>query len=106
MTDVVQNFLILVIVIGAAFALIPVIGYLGTWVFTGKQMKKEWSLFNKEVASGKCGFTTLRKSHIKKPNFSKFIFEKLGFFHCSVKAPFNGITKIWPYLRMIRYLLA
>ncbi|MFA1512670.1 hypothetical protein ACDN41_25920 [Priestia aryabhattai] len=46
MTDVVQNFLILVIVIGAALALIPVIGYLGTWVFNGKQMKKEWSLFN------------------------------------------------------------
>ncbi|MBX9996899.1 MULTISPECIES: hypothetical protein [Priestia] len=48
MTDVVQNFLILVIVIGAALTLIPVIGYLGTWVFNGKQIKKEWSLFNKE----------------------------------------------------------
>ncbi|MFT7828294.1 MULTISPECIES: hypothetical protein [Priestia] len=41
MTDVVRNFLILVLVIGAAFALIPVMGYLGTWVFNGKQMKKE-----------------------------------------------------------------
>ncbi|MBX4163544.1 MULTISPECIES: hypothetical protein [Priestia] len=41
MTDVVRNFLILVLVIGAALALIPVMGYLGTWVFNGKQMKKE-----------------------------------------------------------------
>ncbi len=48
MTDVVQNFLILIIVIGAALALIPVIGYLGTWVFGGKQMKKEWSSFNEQ----------------------------------------------------------
>ncbi|MEM5003337.1 hypothetical protein, partial [Priestia megaterium] len=48
MTDVVQNFLILVIVIGAALTLIPVIGYLGTWVFDGKQMKKEWSSFNEQ----------------------------------------------------------
>lgn len=48
MTDVVQNFLILVIVIGAALTLIPVIGYLGTWVFGGKQMKKEWSSFNEQ----------------------------------------------------------
>ncbi|MEM5003147.1 hypothetical protein, partial [Priestia megaterium] len=48
MTDVVQNFLILVIVIGAALTLIPVIGYLGTWVFGGKQMKKVWSSFNEE----------------------------------------------------------
>ncbi|MGG3271640.1 hypothetical protein ABEP16_22260 [Priestia aryabhattai] len=48
MTDVVRNFLILVLVMGAALALIPVIGYLGTWVFNGKQMKKEWSLFNEE----------------------------------------------------------
>jgi membrane protein DedA with SNARE-associated domain len=48
MTDVVQNFLILVIIIGAALVLIPVIGYLGTWVFGGKQMKKEWSSFNEQ----------------------------------------------------------
>ncbi|WP_340598801.1 hypothetical protein [Priestia megaterium] len=48
MTDVVQNFLILVIVIGAALTLIPVIGYLGIWVFGGRQMKKEWSSFNEE----------------------------------------------------------
>ncbi|MED5121685.1 hypothetical protein RH165_27295 [Priestia megaterium] len=48
MTDVVHNFLILVIVIGAALALIPGIGYLGIWVFGGKQMKKEWSSFNKQ----------------------------------------------------------
>ncbi|WP_421085581.1 hypothetical protein ACN5XJ_27000 (plasmid) [Priestia sp. MF3] len=48
MTDVVQNFLIFVIVIGTALALVPVIGYLGTWVFGGKQMKKEWSSFNEQ----------------------------------------------------------
>ncbi|NLR46362.1 hypothetical protein [Priestia megaterium] len=48
MTDVVQNFLILIIVIGVALALIPVIGYLGTWVFGGKQMKKERSSFNEQ----------------------------------------------------------
>ena len=50
MTDVVRNFLILilVLVIGAALALIPAIGYLGTWVFGGKQMKKEWSSLNED----------------------------------------------------------
>ena len=36
------------LVIGGALALIPVIGYLGTWFFNGKQMKKEWSLLNEE----------------------------------------------------------
>ncbi|MED4030386.1 hypothetical protein P4672_29835 [Priestia megaterium] len=48
MTDVVRNFLILVLVIGAALALIPAIGYLGTWIFVGKQMKKEWSSLNED----------------------------------------------------------
>jgi hypothetical protein len=48
MTDIVRNFLILVLIIGAALALIPAIGYLGTWVFGGKQMKKEWSSLNED----------------------------------------------------------
>lgn len=37
-----------ILIIKAALALIAVIGYLGTWIFGGKQMKKEQASFNEE----------------------------------------------------------
>src|SRR5213080_279757 len=45
------------------------------------------------VASGKCGFTALGNSNIKKPNFSALKLRKLGFFCCLTKAPVCLILK-------------
>ncbi|MEQ7807845.1 hypothetical protein [Priestia aryabhattai] len=43
-----ENFFILIILIIAALALIPVLMYFSKWILHGKKMKREWNAFNEE----------------------------------------------------------
>ncbi|MBE2977805.1 hypothetical protein [Priestia megaterium] len=47
-TQITGNFLLVLIIIGLALTLIPIIMYLSKWLLNGKEMKKEWSSFNEE----------------------------------------------------------